>query len=146
MASAIQSTGRRCRSSCGLAKKCAASESCAIWVRIQYTRNDLDLRRGTFRARGDTLEIVPGYSETAFRIYLWGDEIEKIVEFHPLTGEVARIHQQVTIFPAREYITDDEHIRDALHEIEQELDEQIARFKREDKLIEGAAHRAENPI
>ena len=105
-------------------------------VRIQYTRNDLELRRGTFRARGDTLEIVPGYSETAFRIYLWGDEIEKIVEFHPLTGEVALIHQQVTIFPAREYITDDEHIREALHEIEQELDEQIVRFKREDKLIE----------
>ena len=82
-------------------------------VRIQYSRNDLELRRGTFRARGDTLEIVPGYSETAFRIYLWGDEIEKIVEFHPLTGEVAHVHELVTIFPAREYITDDEHIREA---------------------------------
>ena len=105
-------------------------------VRIQYTRNDLELRRGTFRARGDTLEIVPGYSETAFRIYLWGDEIEKIVEFQPLTGEVARVHQQITVFPAREYITDDEHIREALHEIEQELDEQITRLKRADKLIE----------
>ena len=105
-------------------------------VRMQYTRNDMELRRGTFRARGDTLEIVPGYSESAFRIYLWGDEIEKIVEFHPLTGEVTHIHQQVTIFPAREYITDDEHIREALHDIEKELDEQVAQFKREDKLIE----------
>ncbi len=105
-------------------------------VRIQYHRNDMELRRGTFRARGDTLEIVPGYSETAFRIYLWGDEIEKIVEFQPLTGEVVHIHPMVTIFPAREYITDDEHIRDALNDIELELEEQIAYFKREDKLIE----------
>ncbi len=105
-------------------------------VRIQYSRNDLELRRGTFRARGDTLEIVPGYSETAFRIYLWGDEIEKIVEFHPLTGEVVHIHNLVTIFPAREYITDDEHIREALTDIEAELEEQVAYFKREDKLIE----------
>ena len=105
-------------------------------VRIQYHRNDLELRRGSFRARGDTLEIVPGYSETAFRIYLWGDEIEKIVEFHPLTGEVVHIHELVTIFPAREYITDEEHIREALHDIEIELEEQIKYFKRDDKLIE----------
>ena len=105
-------------------------------VRIQYTRNDLELRRGTFRARGDTLEIAPGYAESAFRVYLWGDEIEKIVEFHPLTGEVIHFHQQVTVFPAREYITDEEHIREALHDIEKELEEQIVRFKREDKLIE----------
>ena len=105
-------------------------------VRIQYTRNDLDLRRGTFRARGDTLEIVPGYSQNAFRIYLWGDEIEKIVEFHPLTMEVVQTHSQVTVFPAREYITDDEHIREAIHDIEVELEEQIKYFKREEKLIE----------
>ena len=105
-------------------------------VRIQYKRNDLELRRGTFRARGDTLEIVPGYAETAFRIYLWGDEIEKIVEFHPFTGEVVHVHSQVTIFPAREYITDEEHIREALHDVELELEAQIAHFKREDKLIE----------
>ena len=105
-------------------------------VRIQYTRNDLDLRRGTFRARGDTLEVVPGYSQTAFRIYLWGDEIEKIVEFHPLTMEVVHAHSQVTVFPAREYITDDEHIQEAIHDIEVELEEQIKYFKREEKLIE----------
>ena len=105
-------------------------------VRIQYTRNDLELRRGTFRARGDTLEIVPGYSEMAYRIYLWGDEIEKIIEFHPLTMEVKHAHELVTIFPAREYITDDEHIREAIHDIEVELEEQIKYFKGEDKLIE----------
>jgi len=105
-------------------------------VRIQYARNDLDLRRGTFRARGDTLEIAPGYSESAFRIYLWGDEIEKIIEFHPLTGEVQYQHDSVTIFPAREYITDDEHIHEALHDVERELEQQVAYFKREDMLIE----------
>ncbi len=105
-------------------------------VRIQYTRNDLELRRGTFRARGDTLEIVPGYSEMAYRIYLWGDEIEKIIEFHPLTMEVIHTHELVTIFPAREYITDEEHIREAIGDIEVELEEQIKYFKGEDKLIE----------
>ena len=105
-------------------------------VRIQYTRNDLELRRGTFRARGDTLEIVPGYSEMAYRIYLWGDEIEKIIEFHPLTMEVIHRHELVTIFPAREYITDEEHIREAIGDIELELEEQIKYFKGEDKLIE----------
>ena len=105
-------------------------------VRIQYTRNDMELRRGTFRARGDTLEIVPGYSESAYRIYLWGDEVERIVEFHPLTMEVFHVHEWVTVFPAREYITDDEHIRDAIHDIEKELEEQITYFRREEKLIE----------
>ncbi len=105
-------------------------------VRIQYNRNDMELRRGSFRVRGDTLEIVPGYSEMAYRIYLWGDEIEKIIEFHPLTMEVIHTHKLVTVFPAREYITDEEHIREALHDIETELEEQIKYFKGEDKLIE----------
>ena len=105
-------------------------------VQIQYSRNDMELRRGTFRVRGDTLEIVPGYSETAYRIYLWGDEIEKVVEFHALTGEVIQAHDRVTIFPAREYITDGEHIHEALDDIEQELADQIKQFKQADKLVE----------
>ena len=105
-------------------------------VQIQYSRNDMELRRGAFRVRGDTLEIVPGYSETAYRIYLWGDEIEKVVEFHALTGEVIHAHDRVTIFPAREYITDGEHIHEALDDIEQELEDQIKHFKQEDKLVE----------
>ena len=105
-------------------------------VQIQYSRNDMELRRGAFRVRGDTLEIVPGYSETAYRIYLWGDEIEKVVEFHALTGEVIHAHNRVTIFPAREYITDGEHIHEALDDIEQELEAQIKHFKQEGKLVE----------
>lgn len=105
-------------------------------VRIQYTRNDLELRRGTVRVRGDTLEIVPGYAETAYRIYQWGDEIEKIVEFQVLTGEVIHQHNSVMIFPARENVTDDEHIDEALDDIERELEDQIRYFKQEDKLVE----------
>ncbi len=105
-------------------------------VRIQYTRNDLELRRGTVRVRGDTLEIVPGYAETAYRIYQWGDEIEKIVEFQVLTGEFIHQHDSVMIFPARENVTDDEHIDEALDDIEQELEDQIRYFKQEDKLVE----------
>lgn len=105
-------------------------------VRIQYNRNDLELRRGTFRVRGDTLEIAPGYSENGFRIYLWGDEIERIIEFDTLTGEIHNEHDMITVFPAREYITDDDNIQAALHDIEQELEQQIAYFKKEDKLVE----------
>ena len=105
-------------------------------VKIQYTRNDLELRRGTFRVRGDTLEIAPGYSENGFRVYLWGDEIERIIEFDTLTGEIHNEHDLITIFPAREYITDDDSIQVALHEIELELEQQIAHFKKEDKLVE----------
>ncbi len=105
-------------------------------VNIHYTRNDLDLRPGTFRARGDTLEVVPGYSETAFRIALFGDEIERITEFDPLTGEILLDHDKITIFPTRQFVTDDDKLRQAVHDIEQELEEQIAYFKSEDKLLE----------
>lgn len=105
-------------------------------VRIQYARNDLELRRGTFRARGDTLEIVPGYAETAYRIALFGDEIERITEFHTLTGEIINEHQRIVIFPSREYITNDENLRLAIDDIERELEERVAQFKREGKLIE----------
>lgn len=105
-------------------------------VRIQYNRNDLELRRGTFRVRGDTLEIVPGYAENGYRIYLWGDEIERIIEFDLITGEILNTHDLVTVFPAREYITDDDNIQAALNDIEAELEDQLAYFKREDKLVE----------
>ena len=105
-------------------------------VRIQYTRNDMELRRGTFRVRGDTLEIVPGYAENGYRIFMFGDEIERIVEFDTLTGELLNEHDSVVIFPAREYVTDENNIRQALNDIEEELEERIAFFKQEDKLVE----------
>lgn len=105
-------------------------------VTIQYSRNDMDLRRGTFRARGDTLEIVPAYAETAYRITLFGDEIERIVEFDPLTGEILAEHPMAVIYPAREYVTDDAKTRQALTDIQKELDEQLAFLRSQEKLVE----------
>lgn len=105
-------------------------------VQIQYARNDMDLHRGTFRVRGDTLEIYPAYAETAYRVIMFGDEIERINEFDPLTGEILNEHQEVIIFPAKQFVTDDEKQRQALHDIEQELEEQITFFKREDRFVE----------
>ncbi len=105
-------------------------------VTIQYTRNDFDLRRGTFRARGDTLEIYPAYAETAFRIALFGDEIERIVEFDPLTGELLTTHDSLLVYPAREYVTDADKLRQAVTDIEVELEQQLAFLKSQDKLVE----------
>ncbi|MCA9890303.1 MAG: excinuclease ABC subunit UvrB [Anaerolineae bacterium] len=105
-------------------------------IRIQYSRNDQVLKRGAFRVRGDTLEIIPGYSETAYRIQMFGDDIERITEFDPFTGELLAQHPKLTIFPSREYITNDETIRQAIHDIEIELEEQLASFRQEDKLVE----------
>lgn len=105
-------------------------------VQIQYTRNDMDLKRGTFRARGDTLEIAPAYAETAYRVYLFGDEIERISEFDPLTGEILADHPEVKVFPAKQFVADEAKTRQALTDIEKELDERIAFFKKEGKLLE----------
>jgi excinuclease ABC subunit B len=105
-------------------------------VRIQYNRNDDVLKRSAFRVRGDTLEIIPGYSETAYRIAMFGDEIERITEFDPLTGEILNEHQSITIFPSREYISDAENIKQAIMDIEQELEERVKFFHSEGKLIE----------
>lgn len=105
-------------------------------VRIQYDRNDTVLKRGAFRVRGDTLEIIPGYSETAYRIALFGDDVEKITEFDPLTGEVLSNHNAITIFPSREYISSDENVRQAIHDIEKELESQLSLFRQEGKLVE----------
>ena len=105
-------------------------------VTIQYSRNDMDLRRGTFRVRGDTLEIVPAYAETAYRITLFGDEIERIVEFDPLTGEILTSHDVIVIYPAREYVTDDTKLRQAVTDIENELRDHLAFLKSQGKLLE----------
>jgi len=105
-------------------------------VQIQYTRNDMDLKRGTFRARGDTLEIVPAYAETAYRIFLFGDEIERITEFDPLTGEILAEHPGVKIFPAKQFVADEAKMKQAIHDIEKELEDRILFFKREGKLLE----------
>ncbi|MCA9957598.1 MAG: excinuclease ABC subunit UvrB, partial [Anaerolineales bacterium] len=105
-------------------------------VDIQYDRNDLDLRRATFRVRGDTLQIFPAYAETAYMVEFWGDEIERIAEFDALTGEVLLEHASVEIFPARQFITDEDKLGQAINNIEEELSERIAYFKERKMLLE----------
>jgi excinuclease ABC subunit B len=105
-------------------------------VEIQYSRNDFDLRRGTFRVRGDTLEIHPAYAQVAYRVSFWGDEIERISEIDTLTGEVTEDLNSIEVYPAKQFQTPEENLRQAVHDIEQELEERIAHFKREELLLE----------
>ncbi|MFQ6099963.1 MAG: excinuclease ABC subunit UvrB [Anaerolineae bacterium] len=105
-------------------------------VGIYYERNDFDLKRGAFRVRGDTLEIVPAYGETAYRVGLWGDEIERITEVDPLTGEVLAELDEVQIFPAKHFITPEDKREQALADIEDELEQRLAELKAQGKLLE----------
>ena len=105
-------------------------------VDIYYERNDQVLQRSRFRVRGDTLEIQPAYGETAFRVELWGDEVERISEFDVLTGEILDQPSQVNIFPAKHFVTPADKLAEAIQEIEAELEERIAWFKDNDKLLE----------
>ena len=105
-------------------------------VSIYYERNDMELARGRFRVRGDTLEVMPAHSETAYRIGFWGDEIERIAEIHPLTGEVLKDLDEVHIFPAKVFITPDEKREKALADIEAELEERLKELRAQGKLLE----------
>ena len=105
-------------------------------VQIQYTRGDMDLTHGTFRAKGDVLEIFPPYEHAAFRITLFGDEIERIVEFDPLSGELLARHETVVVFPAKQFMADQEKLQSAIQNIDDELTAQIAFFKEQGKLLE----------
>lgn len=105
-------------------------------VDIQYERNDLMLKRSAFRVRGDTLEIVPAYAETAYRIEFWGDEVERITEIEPLTGEILAEQMAIEIFPAKQFITDEDKLSQAINEIENELNERITYFKKENMHLE----------
>jgi excinuclease ABC subunit B len=105
-------------------------------VDIQYTRNDMAFNRGTFRVRGDTLEIIPAYEELAVRIEMFGDEVEKLYYLHPLTGDVVREVDQLLIFPATHYAAGPERMERAISGIEVELEERLAEFERQGKLLE----------
>ncbi len=105
-------------------------------VDIQYDRNDMELRRGVFRVRGDTLQIFPAYAETAYTIDFWGDEVERIVEIDSLTGEVLLEHARLEIFPARQFITDEDKVAAAINDIETELNERLVFFKERDMFLE----------
>ena len=106
-------------------------------VELQYERNDLDFHRGTFRVRGDTVEVFPAYeADTAIRIEWWGDTVESISEMDPLRGKVKRKLEQATIFPASHYATDREHLRRAIEGIRVELRERLAELSEQGKLLE----------
>ncbi|WP_341924057.1 excinuclease ABC subunit UvrB [Nocardioides psychrotolerans] len=105
-------------------------------VEIQYTRNDMSFTRGTFRVRGDTLEIFPVYEEHAVRIEFFGDEIERLMSLHPVTGEVLTEDTELYVFPATHYVAGPERMERAIAGIEAELEEQLATFEKQGKLLE----------
>lgn len=105
-------------------------------VGIQYERNDIGFRRGTFRVRGDVIEIIPVGSESVIRIEMFGDEIERIQELDPITGEVLGIRDNLVIYPASHFITPEEKLQRALPAIEEELTARLKKLRSEDKLLE----------
>lgn len=106
------------------------------FVQMQYTRNDLAFTRGTFRVRGDTVEIIPVYEELAVRIEFFGDEIERIYTLHPLSGEIMREEEEMYVFPATHYVAGPERMERAIRGIELELADQLATFEKQGKLLE----------
>src|SRR5262245_27307514 len=105
-------------------------------VEIQYTRNDLSFTRGTFRVRGDTLEVFPVYEEHAVRIEFFGDEVERLMTLHPVTGEVVTEDEELYVFPASHYVAGPQRMERAIQGIEVELEEQLSTFERQGKLLE----------
>ena len=105
-------------------------------VGIQYERNDIGFQRGTFRVRGDVIEIIPANSDNVIRIELFGDEVDRILELDPITGEVIAENNEVTIYPASHFVTSEEKLKRAIESIEAELEEQLALLKAENKLLE----------
>jgi excinuclease ABC subunit B len=106
------------------------------FVHMQYTRNDLAFTRGTFRVRGDTVEIIPVYEELAVRIEFFGDEVERLYTLHPVTGEVVREEDEMYVFPASHYVAGPARMERAIAGIEEELEAQLATFERQGKLLE----------
>jgi excinuclease ABC subunit B len=105
-------------------------------VDIFYERNDMELRRGKFRVRGDTLEVMPAYADLAYRIEFFGDEVDRLTEVDGLTGEVLRVLDNVEIFPAKHFITPQDKLNQAIVDIEAELEEQLKIFNEQGKLLE----------
>jgi len=106
-------------------------------VESQYQRNDIELRAGVFRVRGDTLEIMPAHADThGYRIAFFGDEVERITDFHPVTGEIYGELPELNIYPAKHYITDAEKTKEAIADIEAELEERLKTFKEAGKFLE----------
>ncbi len=108
-----------------------------LLIESQYQRNDLELRPGVFRVRGDTMEVFPAYEEKrAYRVIFFGDEVEKIVEFSPLTGEIFSEPHNIEIYPAKHYIASEARLKQAIQDIEQEVEDQIRYFKSNERMLE----------
>jgi len=105
-------------------------------VESQYERNDLQLRPGAFRVRGDTLEVIPAYDDHGLRITFFDEEVERITEFHPVTGELLAERDEASIYPAKHYITQEDKLKESLAEIQAELEERLAWLRSKDKLLE----------
>ena len=105
-------------------------------IQLQYTRNEIGFERGTFRARGDTLEIIPAYEEKVVRIEFFGDEVDRITVLDPITGHPIREEEEVVIYPASHFITPNERLRLAIDDIAEELEERLARLRKEGRLLE----------
>ena len=105
-------------------------------VMIQYRRSDMELLRGTFRVRGDVVEILPAYEQTAYRVELFGDEVENIVEIDPLTGELLDDFDRITIYPAKHFVISEDKIQDAVTGIRAELEERLSQLESNGKLLE----------
>lgn len=103
---------------------------------IQYQRNDIDFHRGTFRVRGDVVDVYPASEELAYRLEFFGDEVERITQIDPLTGEILKQMDELTVFPGSHYVTPQDKLKVALGKIEQELEQRLAQFKSEGKLLE----------
>ncbi len=106
------------------------------FVSMQYVRNDMDFHRGTFRVRGDTVEIIPMYEETALRIEFFGDEVENIYTLHPLTGDVIREEEEMYVFPASHYVAGEDRMQRAIRHIEDELQVRLKELESQNKLVE----------
>jgi excinuclease ABC subunit B len=105
-------------------------------VKIQYTRNDFQLNRGTFRVRGDVLEVHPAYQDTIYRVSFFGDEVESMIEADPLTGEVLREMQVMTVYPASHFVTGEDRLATAIKNIEAEAEDRVAELEGEGKVLE----------
>ena len=105
-------------------------------IEMQYERNDYDVSRGRFRVRGDTMEIMPSYEDVAVRVEFFGDDVDRIVEIDPLTGELLAERDAIDIYPAKHFVTSKDHLDEALGDIERELEERIDWFKQNGKVLE----------
>jgi excinuclease ABC subunit B len=107
-------------------------------IDIQYDRNDMTLTRGTFRVRGDSVEIFPAYEEIAVRVEFFGDEVDRIVDVDPLTGEILAVRDDISIYPAKHFVTSAEKLKVAIQDIQQELEERLQELESQGKVLEAA--------